>query len=414
MMSEQPPLATKAVSIGASAKRRIISGTQSPRVFIFTGCMAPYYLPVFEHLRVLLPDLHIFVSTPMEPNRDWKPEWGDLPVTVQKCWSYGTYWRHEQGFTERNWRHIPYDTLPLLIRERPDVVVSLQLGFRTMQAAMYRKVFRDNRLIVWTGLSEHTEKGLSSLRILQRKALLGLADAVLVNGRSGEKYLRSLGVSPRRIFPLPYCAKIASHLSLPLKRDARVARRLIYVGQLITRKGLAPFLTTLSDWLGSHPNASCEFWIAGDGPARRELERFSGPSQLRLKLLGSVPYEKLPELYGQGGIFVFPTLADEWGVVVNEALAAGLPVLGSRYSQAVEELIRDGVEGWTFYPDQPEQMSGALDRAMTTTDEKLDEMRRAGRERIRPLAPEYGAKCFLSGIDFVTGSPGESSSREGI
>ena len=52
------------------------------------------------------------------------------------------------------------------------------------------------------------------------------------------------------------------------------------------------------------------------------------------------------------GVLVFPTLADEWGLVVNEALAAGVPVLGSLYSQAVEELVRDGENGWTFRPDR--------------------------------------------------------------
>ena len=44
------------------------------------------------------------------------------------------------------------------------------------------------------------------------------------------------------------------------------------------------------------------------------------------------------------GIFVLPTLADEWGLVVNEAMASGLPVLGSVYSQAAHELCGDGIE----------------------------------------------------------------------
>ena len=122
-------------------------------VSLFTNIIPAYYLPVFEHLRELVGGIRIFVSTPMEPNRNWKPEWGDLPVTVQKCWTYTSYWRHEQGFSDKTWQHIPYDTLPLLIRHRPDVVISIQLGFRTLQAAIYRKLFPKSRLIIWTGLS---------------------------------------------------------------------------------------------------------------------------------------------------------------------------------------------------------------------------------------------------------------------
>jgi glycosyltransferase involved in cell wall biosynthesis len=92
--------------------------------------------------------------------------------------------------------------------------------------------------------------------------LLRLADAVLVNGASGIRYLRSLGVPHERIFYLPYCADIAPHLELPLKRELNAARRLLYVGNLIELKGVAPFLEVLSNWLQDHPNESCEFWIA--------------------------------------------------------------------------------------------------------------------------------------------------------
>lgn len=361
----------------------------------------PYYVPVFEHLRNLLGDLRIYVSTTMEPNRDWSVEWGNLSVNVQNCWTYASYWRHEQGFSDKFWRHIPYDTLPVLIRHRPDVVISLQMGFRTSQAAVYRKLFPKSRLIVWNGLSMHTEKGLPRWRVMQRKALLSLADAVLVNGKSGSDYLSNLAVPRERIFPQPYCAKIEPHLALPLGRKPDVARRFLYVGQLTARKGLPPFLSVLSRWLRSHPTMNCEFWIAGDGPMRSELQKHPASPQLRLRFLGSVPYEKLPELYAQCGIFVFPTLADEWGVVVNEALASGLPVLGSNYSQAVEELIEDGRSGWRFYPDDDDDMYSAIERAMEVPVEKLEEMRTSGRERIRQFSPEYGAKCFMAAIDFV-------------
>jgi glycosyltransferase involved in cell wall biosynthesis len=380
------------------------------KVFLFTNCIAPYYRSVFDHLRNLVPGLRIFVSTPMEPDRDWKPEWGDLPVTVQKCWTFAASRQHEQGFLDKTWRHVPYDTLPLLIRHRPDVVISLQLGYRTLQAALYRKLFPKSRLILWLGLSEHTEKGLPSRRILQRKALLRVADAVLVNGSSGKRYLENLGVPREKIFLHPYCAEIVNHLKLPVERESLVARRLLYVGQLIPRKGLVPFRTVLSNWLREHPDERCEFWIAGDGPLRRELETFPSTPQFRLHFLGSVEYEKLPAVYAQGGILVFPTLADEWGVVVNEAVAAGLPVLGSLYSQAVEELVQEGVTGWTFRPDHPEEMYAALDRAMTAQEEQIDKMRRAGRKRIRELTPEYGTKSFIVAIDFARSSLAKRSS----
>lgn len=58
-------------------------------------------------------------------------------------------------------------------------------------------------------------------------------------------------------------------------------------------------------------------------------------------------------------------------MVINEAMACGLPVLGSVYSQAVEELVTNDVNGWTFAPDRPEEVDAAIARAMMASDDEL-------------------------------------------
>src|SRR5436190_875726 len=80
------------------------------------------------------------------------------------------------------------------------------------------------------------------------------------------------------------------------------------------------------------------------------------------------------EFYSQAGILVFPTLADEWGLVVVEAMAAGLPVLGSLHSQAVEDLVTDGLDGWTFRPDDCASLRSALNRALGASAEEIDRL----------------------------------------
>jgi glycosyltransferase involved in cell wall biosynthesis len=104
----------------------------------------------------------------------------------------------------------------------------------------------------------------------------------------------------------------------------------------------------------------------------------------------------------QAGIFVFPTLADEWGLVTNEAMAAGLPVLGSLYSQSVEELVVEGETGWTFLPDRDEEMYSALQRVLTTPVEELEQMRATARKRIRDLTPDFVADQILQAIRYVS------------
>jgi glycosyltransferase involved in cell wall biosynthesis len=383
------------------------------KVFIFAPGISPYYVSVFKQLRESLGKLHIYICKRQFPFRDWKPGWGDLSVTVQRCWSYWTSWDHEQGFSERIWRLLPYDTLLILIRERPDVVISLQLGFRTLQAVIYRRLFPKSRLIIWTNVSDHTEKGLPGWRVRLRKALLRRADAVSANGAGARRYLRSLGISPERIFPLPYGTNVRPLLGIPLERKPEVDRRFLFVGQLIPRKGLEPFLRVLSDWLENNRTSSCEFWIAGRGPLRESLEKFPVPSRLHLKFLGSVWSDELDQVYREGGIFVFPTLADEWGVPVNEAMVAGLPVLGSLYAQAVEELVEEGVSGWTYRPDHAAEIYQAVTRAMNVREDHLLEMRRVARERARVLEAEYGASCLLGAVDLVRSTNLDGLGMEG-
>ena len=128
--------------------------------------------------------------------------------------------------------------------------------------------------------------------------------------------------------------------------------------------------------------------MAGDGPLKSQLLQLPLAANVKLELLGAFQYDDLPEIYSSAGVFVLPTLADNWAVVVNEALAAGLPVLGSVYAQAVEELIQEGRNGWIFTPDNAEDTYRAIDRMMNTSELELDAMRANGRTIASQLTPE--------------------------
>jgi glycosyltransferase involved in cell wall biosynthesis len=142
--------------------------------------------------------------------------------------------------------------------------------------------------------------------------------------------------------------------------------------------------------------------VVGDGPQRAELEASAQRAGIEVEWAGHVPYEALPKFYQRSGILVFPTLGDEWGLVVNEALAAGLPVLGSLYSQAVQDLIRDEENGWHFRPDSDSDVADALQRALNTTDEELFAMRKSARESVVNLRTTDVALRFADVLREVT------------
>jgi glycosyltransferase involved in cell wall biosynthesis len=376
--------------------------TLSANTVVLTNFIAPYRLPLFRVLQNRLSRFKILISTPMEPNRSWHPEWEGLPVVVQRNLTFHGTWRHPRGFSEPLYIHVPYDTLWLLWRLRPEVIISNEMGLRTLQAAMYRRLLNSqSKLIIWATLSEHTEQGRGRVRESLRRWLLHEADAVLVNGESGARYIRRFEVASERIFRAPYPTDVASFAAAhSAKSPDKGVQRLLYVGQLIERKGLRPFLETLTHWAAKHPQRELEFWLMGDGPLRPFLESAPAASNLRLRFLGSLPYDRLHELYAQTDVLAFPTMADEWGMVVNEAMAVGLPVLGSFYSQAVEELVEDEVNGWTFRPNHDEETFEALDRALRTSPEVLGSMGRAARSKALRLTPDAVADRFMAAISY--------------
>jgi glycosyltransferase involved in cell wall biosynthesis len=312
---------------------------------------------------------------------------------------------HPGGFTETTTRHFPYDEIPLLRRFRPDVIISTELGLRTAQAILYRRLRRESRLVIWVDVSERTEKGLSRTRTALRRALLRNADAVIATGQSCRSYLLQLGVPTTCIVEVPFVGDAKGLRSLPLQRDPRSERRLLYVGQLIERKGLQQFVKELSRWATEHPQIDLDFWLVGDGPLRPALEGMRTPLNLTISFFGNVPYDSLPAYYAQAGIFVLPTLADTWALVVNEALTAGLPVLGSLYSQAVEQLVADGENGWTLVPDKPGDVRRALDRALFTHGRELGRMREAARDSVSASTPEFAASRIKGAIALALERP---------
>jgi glycosyltransferase involved in cell wall biosynthesis len=377
--------------------------TVTTRIARVTNFVAPYRLPVYEALRDRVGKMRIFASVPTTASGLWPNEYGTLDVTVQRQWTLKGVQRHPYAFEEPLDVLVPYDTLWLLQRYKPDVVVSSEIGLRTAQALVYRRLRPATRLIVWATVSEHTEYARGAVRMALRRWILPRADAVVVNGESGARYVRRYGLSENNLWRIPQAHGLADVGTLPLRREPSDAHRLLYVGQLVERKGLLPFVSVVARWAAAHPDRRIEFWLVGQGPLRAAIEAFPVPPNLDLRCVGSEQPARLAGIYGQGGIFAFPTLADEWGLVVNEAMAAGLPVLGSLFSQSVEELVRDGIEGWLFRPNQPEEVYQAIDRALTASTEVLDDMRRAARERVQRLTPEFVADRFVHVIKYVRG-----------
>lgn len=381
------------------------------RVALLINFVAPYRVPLLERLRDLVGDLRVMVSTPMESDRAWIPDWGSLDVVVQRNVTLRTSVADPGGFRRNLQVHVPYDTLPRLLRYRPDAVISVELGPRTLQALAYKMLRPGTLLLVWCKLSEHSERGWGRVRHLVRSRIFRWADGVLVNGESGARYVARFGVPDGRTIRINQPVDVGRFAEARRTRPPGAALRLLHVGTLTERKGVVPFAERLIRWARGNPSRTLEMCWLGDGGQRGELEGLAWPDNLRPAFLGNKPYGEVPGIYAECDILVFPTLLDEWGLVVNEAMAVGLPVLGSVYSQAVEELFVEGQTGWVFDPLDDASAAAALDRALAATPEALAAMRVQARRRIAGLTPDTAARRISDAMHMLartgrTGQPG--------
>ena len=365
------------------------------RVAVLTNFIAPYRVPFFEALAARVGALRIFVSTPMEKNRAWAPAWGNLDVVVQRTLTIPRKWKTAQ-FSEPLEMHIPLDTRAQLRAFKPDFVITGEFGARSLLAAQYARR-AGVPYAIWATLSDRLERDRGRLRHAVRRRLLSQAACVFVNGEDGARYISRFDVADERIIRANQTTDIAPFLALRADRPPGRQLRVLFVGSLTERKAPDVLLNALNRV--ASPSKPVHATIVGDGPIGQYLDmRFRPAPGLTVERVGNVAYPDLPKYYDKADVFAFPTLGDEWGLVVNEALAAGVPVLGSSYSQAVEELIRDGENGWVFEPTGVDALERALRRVIATSPFDLRTMRYAARESVMRLTPEAMADVFANAI----------------
>jgi glycosyltransferase involved in cell wall biosynthesis len=135
---------------------------------------------------------------------------------------------------------------------------------------------------------------------------------------------------------------------------------LLCLSRLLPHKGIPQYISALRRLMGAVPEGAFTALFAGEGPEAETIERAAKDFPRAIRNLGMVLPGEIPRLFAASDVLVFPTLRDCWGMVVNEALAAGVPVLGSRYAGAAEELIRDSDVGRLIDPLAPDSLDEAL------------------------------------------------------
>lgn len=342
----------------------------SLRLAVLTNELPPYRRPIFEMLAEP-GDIEVvaLLNTAAEEGRTWSGP-GDLKgvdVRFTRSVSRKVHQSFEGSVRRERTLQLPFALRKDLAEIRPDVILSGEFGPRSASAALYARK-RGIPLVLWSEETEYASRSISFAQRLIRKWLFRRADAFVGFGGPACAYLKGQGIPEDRIFA---CAQAIDHRWWTEK--AELARKepstpessertVLSVGQLVPRKGFDVLLRAWSV-LPESVRASSGLAIAGEGPDRGALQDLAtalGVADVRF--LGALPPEELAVLYSRAHVFVLPTLLDVWGLVVNEAMACGTPVLCSLGAGAAEEMIDPGVTGDVFDPGDSAGLSRLLER----------------------------------------------------
>jgi glycosyltransferase involved in cell wall biosynthesis len=227
-------------------------------------------------------------------------------------------------------------------------------------------------------------------------APLARATAIVGIGREAElDYARRFPEA--RHFCVPYYCDISGFLDTPRERDTDAPITFFFCGQMIRRKGVDLLLSAFDRLIASGIEARL-LLVGREAELPLFLSALRPPARALVRYEGFHAPERLPEFFAQSDVFILPSRYDGWGVVVNQALAAGLPVITSDAVGAGMDLVEEGVNGSRFAAGDADGLYMAMER-LALEPGLARAWGAASRRRALSLTPQAGAARWAGVFD---------------
>lgn len=310
---------------------------------------------------------------------------------------------HATVFPGRSFEAIPGPEMErgittALDRLDPDAVAITSYSTPDSRAAL-AWCRRHRRVAVMMFDSRREDAERSAWREWVKRRLVELFDAALVGGTPHVRYAVELGIPRSHIFtPVDVVDnRFFADGAAEVRRDGGPIPGLGVEGPFflsVSRLTEVKNLPLLLDAYARYRRGAQAAWplvVVGNGPERQALEHAAGGGVV---FAGTQPTDALLEYYGRAGALVLPSVKDTWGLVVNEAMASGLPVLVSTGAGCAPDLVEEPLNGFTFSPDDPAALAvrlGNLAGASAETREALG-------ARSREIIGRFGLDDFAEGL----------------
>ncbi|HZR56188.1 MAG TPA: glycosyltransferase family 4 protein [Terriglobales bacterium] len=372
------------------------------RLVLLTEIIAPYRIPVFNKLvNQDGIDLHVIFLAESDPSLR---EWLVYKDEIQFSYEVLPSWRHRLG--KYNFL-LNSGVTETLRRSSPDVIVCGGYNYiASWQSAIWAKRHQIPFLL-WVESTAKDQREGHLLLESMKSMFMRNCDAFIAAGVSSFEYLRSFGLPREAIFIAPNAVDIEFFTeradmvradSAPHRlRHALPDHFALFVGRLVREKGVFDLLRAYSQ-LTPKIREELSLVLVGDGEAHSELKRRAAEIYPgRIDFAGFLQREQLVNYYALADMFIMPTHSDPWGLVVNEAMACGLPVICSNIAGCVADLVEDGRNGLIFPAGDSTALTNAMS-ALAGDAELRVSMGRRSKERILRNSPEACASGIAHAV----------------
>lgn len=305
---------------------------KNQKIVIITNIPSPYRVIQFDNLsKTLDNNLIVFYYRKIEPNRNW-----NVPELKHQA-----YYCKQNILSKSNFYP---DLLKKLAKEKPNVIIAA--GFTpTIVLTFLYSIFTKKKFIVFTDSWTHSTNQLKFYHRFIRKIIIPQADASICVGKKGKEYLCRYGAELKSIFTSPLAIDNSIYHSF-YKNKQRREFDIIFSGQFIERK-MPFFVIEVLKGLKER-NYNVKLLIIGSGPLEHALLRKLDELEISYCYPGFIQQEELPKYYSNALLLLFPTTDDPWGLVANEACAAGTPVITCENAGVANDLIIHNYNGYVL------------------------------------------------------------------
>lgn len=205
-----------------------------------------------------------------------------------------------------------------------------------------------NALVIESSEFESTNKGLKGFL---KKIFVSRISLAFASGESQINLLRNVGYQGE--IRKTKGVGIFNYKKINIERDIKEVKKFLYVGRLSPEKNLEQIIRVFNNM----PNLQLN--IVGYGPLEKKLKEQSNNN---INFLGKIDNEKLSEVYQKNDVFILPSKSEAWGLVIEEALYNGLPVIVSDKVGCHTELITNGREGYVYDLELNEDLIEKIDK----------------------------------------------------